>query len=353
MVKLLITSIGGSPALGIVRSLRKTNIDLEIYGTDANPYTIVRSEADKNYLVPFGNDQSYLSHMQFLINKIKPDLLHCQNSSEIVYVSKYRNDLNVNLFIPKHESIIICTNKYESYLQWQKNSIPTPKTILLESNEDVYEAFDKLGKEIWIRAIKGSAGKGSLPTSNPTESIHWIEKNNGWGMFTAAERLTDLSVTWMSIWKEGELIVAQGRKRFYWEFSNRAPSGVTGITGAATMVADETVDKISIDAIKAIDKKPNGIWSVDLTYDKNGIPNATEINIGRFFTTVLFYTEAGINFPEIYLRCSLDLPLEFKYPLVNPAERDKYWVRGMDFLPKLVPKKIFEKYKEDFQNRLK
>lgn len=37
-----------------------------------------------------------------------------------------------------------------------------------------------------------------------------------------------------------------------------------------------------------------------MTYDKNGVPNPTEINISRFFTAIYFFTKAGLNMPEIY-----------------------------------------------------
>jgi carbamoyl-phosphate synthase large subunit len=36
---------------------------------------------------------------------------------------------------------------------------------------------------------------------------------------------------------------------------------------------------------------------VDMAYDRNNVPNPNEINISRFFTTVLFFTEAGLNMP--------------------------------------------------------
>ena len=50
------------------------------------------------------------------------------------------------------------------------------------------------------------------------------------------------------------------------------------------------VDEIALRAITAVDGSPHGIFSVDLTYDDEGVPNPTEINIGRFFTTHLFFT---------------------------------------------------------------
>ena len=53
-------------------------------------------------------------------------------------------------------------------------------------------------------------------------------------------------------------------------------------------------------SVRAVSAVPHGIFGVDFAYDKDGVPNPTEINISRFFTTVRFFTEAGVNFPEIF-----------------------------------------------------
>lgn len=145
-----------------------------------------------------------------------------------------------------------------------------------------------------------AGGKGAAPTNSFEFAKGWIARFNGWGNFTASEMLTADTVTWLSIWHEGELVVAQTRIRKGWAHGNRTISGVTGVTKVGQTFSDAKVDEISINTIKAIDANPHGIYGVDMTYDKNGIPNPTEINISRFFTTVLFFTEAGLNMPKIF-----------------------------------------------------
>ena len=150
----------------------------------------------------------------------------------------------------------------------------------------------------------------------------------------AAEHLTDKTVTWQSIWHEGVLVVAQGRRRLYWEFANRAQSGVTGLTGTGETVSDPLVDEIAMRTVFASDEKPHGIFSVDMTYDWDGVPNPTEINIGKFFTTHLFITRAGCNMPEIFVQLAFG-EYEGRFNVLNPCAR-KLWVRGIDQLPILV-----------------
>jgi carbamoyl-phosphate synthase large subunit len=115
-----------------------------------------------------------------------------------------------------------------------------------------------------------------------------------------------------------------------------SPSGVTGITKVCETVSDPVVDDIAIKSIKAITSVPNGIFGVDMTYDRNGIPNPTEINISRFFTTIQFFAEAGLNMPKIVK----DIVLYNKFPNLdkplNPLPDGLLWLRAMDALPILT-----------------
>ena len=99
---------------------------------------------------------------------------------------------------------------------------------------------------------------------------------------------------------------------------NRSISGVTGVTKVGATCDNKEVTRVAIEAIKAVSAKPHGIFGVDMAYDKNGVPNPTEINISRFFTTVLFFTEAGLNLPEIFKDIALydELPKDKKK--INP-----------------------------------
>jgi len=113
-------------------------------------------------------------------------------------------------------------------------------------------------------------------------------------------------------------------------------SGVTGITGTGMTISDPTVDAIAQRAILAIDGQPNGIFSVDLTYDRTGLPNPTEINIGRFFITHLFFSEAGLNMPEMYLKLAFGETLPPIAKRLNPLPEGLAWIRGMDVAPVLA-----------------
>ncbi len=343
MSKVLIAGCGGAPSEGVVNSLLLAKDGEEIIGIGSEPTDLVLSNVKRKYVVPYADAPEYKKELFKVLNKEKPDLFHCQNDLEIFEVSKIRNeilDAGIKLFMPTHEVIDICVNKFKSYEKWEKAGVKVPKNIAINNETDLKKSFDKLGNndgKIWIRFSDiGGGGKGALPTNDFEFAKRWIDKFNGWGNFCAAEMLTPDTVTWLSIWHEGELVVAQTRIRKGWTHGNRTLSGVTGVTKVGQTFSDDIVNTVSIDAIKAIDPKPHGIYGVDMAYDSQGFPNPTEINISRFFTTILFFTEAGLNMPKIFK----DIALYNKFPTlekkINPLPDGLMWMRGMDTHPKLM-----------------
>jgi carbamoyl-phosphate synthase large subunit len=342
-MKILIAGCGGAPSEGVVNSLLKCDKGDEVIGMGSEPTDLILSNVSRKYIVPYANSPKYENALIKLLNHEKPDLLHFQNDLEIFEASKIRDKITATgtrLFMPRHDVIDICVNKYKSYLKWKDAGVKVPINIKLEDDEDLRHAFRELADDsgkIWLRASSiGGGGKGALPTADFEFAKRWIDTYNGWGDFVAAELLTPDTVTWLSIWHEGELVVAQTRIRKGWTHGNRTLSGVTGVTKVGQTYEDETVNKVAMDAIKAIDNKPHGIYGVDMAYDSTGFPNPTEINISRFFTTILFFTEAGLNMPKIFK----DIALYNEFPdlkkKINPLPSGLLWLRGMDTKPKLI-----------------
>lgn len=342
MSKILIAGAGGSPSENVIKSILESKIKEEVIGMGSEPFDLVLSLAKSKNLIPYAKDLLYRNKLIELLNHEKPDLVHFQNDLEILEASRFRDDIQATgtkIFMPSHEVIENCVDKSKSYKIWENNGIKVPKTIDIRSENDLRDAFRILGDEtgtIWIRANIGGGGRGALPTNDFDFAKLWIDRFNGWGNFTAAELLTSKSVTWLSIWHEGELVVAQGRDRVEWNFGNRTVSGVTGVTKVGVTSSNQIVTDIALKSIYAIDKKPHGIYGVDMTYDKFGFPNPTEINISRFFTTVYFFTKAGLNMPEIFK----DIALYKKFPVlerkINPLPDGLLWIRSMDREPLLT-----------------
>ncbi len=339
MKRILVTGAGGSPSANFIRSLRAANEEYCIIGTDADKYYLQRAEVDRRYLAPLANDPKYIDFLNYIIEKEEVEFVHAQNDVEVSFLSENREKIKAKTFFPAKETVKILQDKFESFKLWEKAGIKVPKTQLITRDTDLGILLDEMGGSMWLRAISGAGGRGSLPVYDVKSAKNWLdfqEKNGSWnGNFTASELLEPETVTWMSLWKDGELVVAQGRKRLYWELAKISPSGVTGATGTGLTYSSEELDDIARRAVLAVDDKPDGLFGVDMAYDKNGVPNPTEINIGRFFTTHEFFTQAGLNMPEMFVKLGYGESVPVLEKNTNPLPDGLVWIRGMDFLPVL------------------
>lgn len=345
MARIQVGGAGGAPANNFIRSLNESGRGDYLIGTSCDISDLFLADVSEKYPIPAALDPDYSPALLNILSKTKPDFIHLQNDYEVRAVSRLRDQieaLGVKHYLPAAETVENCVDKEKSYQIWQRAGIPVPKTMLLHNPADLKKAFDLYGETIWVRAIEGGGGRGALPADNYDFAKIWIDRYNGWGEFTASELLTKDTVTWLSIWYHGELVVAQTRRRLSWNFGNRTLSGVTGITGVGETYSDERVDRISQDAIFAIDSKPHGIFAVDMTYDKSGIPNPTEINIGRFFTTHYFFTKAGLNMPKVYCDIALDGNFPSLDKRINPLPDGLIWIRGMDVEPVMTTRSELE-----------
>ena len=351
MKRILVTGAGGPATTSFIRSLKDTESWYHITGVDCGKYNVFRSEAHKTYLCPRATDEAYIPFINMIIEREKIDFIHSQPEIELYELSRHRAELNCKHFMPKRATVLRCRDKMHSYLLWRKAGIKVPEGRQIDTKIDLGLAYEDWGEDIWIREIVGAAGKGSLSRPTYEQALAHINARDGWGKTMAAEHLTDKTITWQSIWNDGQLVVAQGRRRLYWEFANRAQSGVTGLTGTGVTVNDPELDELAIKCIHAIDEEPHGIFSVDFTFDWDGVPNPTEINIGKFFTTHHFLTRTGCNMPDIFVKLAFG-EYEFEKPSLNPCDEEMYWIRGIVTLPKLVSRAQVDAVQEEYASNL-
>lgn len=341
--KVIITGAGSAQSNGVINSLLMSGDGEEIIGLGSDAADLMLCKAHKKYLMPHSSNPDYKQALLSVLETEKPQMLHFQHDAELAVALRFEDEIRatgVQLLVPDYETIAICVHKYASWEKFRDAGIVVPKNRILHTPEDLRAALQEFGDaegKIWLRSNAiGGGGKGALPTNNFEEACEWIDKHQGWGDFIAAELLTTRTVTWLSIWKDGELVVSQARRRHGWAHSALSVSGVTGVTKISETCSDPQVDDIGMRAVQAVSAVPNGIYGVDMTYDRNGIPNPTEINISRFFTTIQFFTEAGLNMPKILK----DMVLYGKAPQLpkkmNPLPDGLLWLRAMDCPPLLT-----------------
>jgi carbamoyl-phosphate synthase large subunit len=127
------------------------------------------------------------------------------------------------------------------------------------------------------------------------------------------------------------------RQRIEYLFGHLFPSGQSSSPSIAMTVHREDVNELATKAVLSIDKKATGIFCVDIKENVRGIPCVTEINAGRFFTTSINFSTAGLNMPYYYVLMGLGLKNKLpKLPQYNGLPAGWYWIRLTDMGEKLV-----------------
>jgi carbamoyl-phosphate synthase large subunit len=339
MKRVLVTGAGGSASVGFTRCLKIAPEKIFTVGTECNEKFVFNSETNVKILVPPAKSPDYIDVLNEILAKYAVDFLHVQPDVEVGVLSENREKIKCSLFLPSKETIKICQDKLESNRIWQEKNVPTSRTTFIETGEDLRKAFEAIGAPLWVRAIKGAGGKGSLLVHKYEHAESWIDYWNGWGNFMASEYLPGSNLGWDAIFKDGDLISCQIKERLEYMLARASPSGITGTTAIAKSVNNKKVDKIAKEAIRAVDPKPHGVFSVDLKADKNGNFMVTEINPGRFLTSSLhfFYTAKNLM-PYTYLKIAYNEKVP-ENVLKQKTPEGTILIRSLDSKPMILKEK--------------
>lgn len=260
MKRVLVLGAGGSAGINFIKSLRASQEDFYIVGTDTNKFHLQLPALDKRYLLPPATHERYIEKVNKIISIENIQFVHAQPDIEVFTLSKNRDKILANYMLPAHETIEICQNKYLTNKILEKNNVPVPKTYKLDE-VDVVKAYIELKDEnnrVWIRALKGAGSKASLPAYSPQHIKFWIEywkikENLTEKDFTICEYLPGEEYAFQSVWKDGTLITSQVRKRIEYLFGNVTPSGQTSTPSVALTVHDDKINEVAVKAIRAVE----------------------------------------------------------------------------------------------------
>lgn len=205
------------------------------------------------------------------------------------------------------------TNKAAALEVWAHHGLRSSKPVRIgpEIPDWLHIARDTFGGTFWLRANNGAGARGAILVSDLREAYHWIRLHEvRFGMFNqfiAEEFLPGRDFCWTALYHEGYRIASFARERLEWIYPHLAPfSGRTGTPVRSRVVHDSRVLETGRMSVEAIDKKPHGVYCVDMREDKQGIPRPTEINAGRWATTSPLYRHMGPNLVALQIRLAHD-----------------------------------------------
>jgi carbamoyl-phosphate synthase large subunit len=346
MKRILVTGAGGPAGINFVMSLCIAPERMFLVGTEASEHFIHLVSTDKKYVISKATESDYIDRLNELIQREHIEFLHAQTDIEVEALSKNREKIKTNVFLPSKKTVQACQDKLEATRQWQKRHVPVARFMELHGESDVEKAFEELGSPIWIRATHGAGGIGSTPAHNKETATSWINywkaRKTSW-KFIAQERLPGKNMAFHSLWKDGELVTSMARERLEYIYPHLSPSGITGTPAVQKTIHSPAVNKVGTDAVLSIDPNFNGIACVDLKENDEGIPCVTEINAGRMFTTSYFFSYASkmlrrdyyANIPYLYVKLAFGEEIP-DVPRYDVLPENVYWIRQIDAPARLV-----------------
>ena len=350
MIRILITSAGGSGTNNLIESLRNSSLREDIYvvGTHADKFELACSVADINYLVSYVRDEDdYIKELIGIVDKENIDLVIPNSDLEAAAISRHRNEIETKLFLPDAKSMEYVQDKYNLYNLFREKGIPVAETFDIEDLDTIEKKIGSLPNhgKFWIRIKTGCGSNAATWVKTAQQAKVWIKlwqelQGLDISQFTISEFLPGKDYAVHTIWNNGELLNAKIAERVTYFYGQMRLSGMASTPGIARTVDNRQAVQTCIDGIRAVSDHfqsvPNGVYELDMKENAQGMACITEINIGRFpMISPIFDRTGKQNSAELYVRCAMGLDYE---KLDDPIDIEPgiLMIRGLDKQCKII-----------------
>ena len=339
--RLLISGAGSPASNNLIRSLRAGDPSLRLAAFHSDRFVLRRADADRRYLVPLAGHPAYRGALRRILDAEPADLLIPTSDPDVLALSRLRRKIPCRLYLPGHATIEACQDKYEMSIRLRKRGIPAPLTYPVTDLGRLDTLFRRLPARprVWCRMRTGSGSLGAIPVTRPEQARSWIRHWQAMrrvrvDAFTLSEYLPGRDFGCQSLWKDGALILIKTYERLSYLGMGGNPGQVSSVATLAKTVRDPRVVDICARALRALDPRASGVFSVDLKENADGVPCVTDVNAGRFSSATAVYDLTGKhNMAITFVRLALGEPVDLREEY--DVDEDYYVLRDVD-MPAMV-----------------
>ena len=170
MNNILILGAGGPAGIGVIKSLRKTDFDLNIISIDCDKLSVGLYMSDKHFIVPKVESKSYIKEVLKIVEREKIDLILPTTERDIIKISKNKHKFkNVTLFMSDYETIMNCSDKLKFYNKC-KDKFDLPKTS--DEFDFDFPIFCKPKRGSGSRGVKVCYDMNCIKSLDTSMSLH-------------------------------------------------------------------------------------------------------------------------------------------------------------------------------------
>ncbi|MBI3028004.1 MAG: hypothetical protein HYY64_00615 [Candidatus Rokubacteria bacterium] len=340
--RLLITGAGTGPGNNLIRSLRTGDPSLFIVGCNADRFFLKNSSAERNYLIPPLTYRALPDVLGRIIEAERVDLVIPTTDQDIRFLSGLRDEFPGRLFLPGKTVIDLCQDKHDLTAFLRARGVPAPVTFPVPAADGIEEVFGRFAprSRLWCRMRAGSGSIGAIPVKSPEQARGWIRcweaiRGVPAASFILSEYLPGRDFSCQSLWLDGKLVLVKTCERLSYLGPGNQPSVVSSLGALTKTVFEPEVAEIGAAAVRSLDERVSGAFSVDLKEDADGVPAVTEINAGRLSSgTNIFDLTGKHNMAITYVRLALGEPVDISEEY--DAAEGFYMLRDLDAVPAIV-----------------
>tara|TARA_Y100000385_G_scaffold290468_2_gene363687 strand:+ start:283 stop:1158 length:876 start_codon:yes stop_codon:yes gene_type:complete len=277
MLTVLITEAGGPAAVGLIKTLKSSSLDIRIVATDMDPLASGLHMADLSVLTPHASQAEYTDKLLDLIKKYEVDLIIPTGEHDLYKLSKIQDkmkNLGCKIFVSDPDTVEICQNKLKFYEHLKKTDIPLPLTY---------------SKNMILKPKRGSGSRGI--------KIVELEDRIIQEYLPGKEYTVDVFCDMSS-----NIINHVIRERV---------ATKAGISTKSTVLFDKSISLIVGQLVHHLSIK--GPACVQLRNNDKGSPHVIECN-PRLGGGTYISTLAGVNYADIYLNMLTNKPNKTQKP---------------------------------------
>ena len=278
----LIIPAGSGMAIAAIQMLKNVE-NIATITADVNPLAPGLYLADKSYIIPSFDDNTFEDKLQSLIQKENIDVIIPALDTILHYFSKHKKQfetLGVKILISDEQTIQITRDKWETY-QKLKDRIPIPKSF--KSTKDINIPFP-----LFIKPRDGSGSINAYKINNNKELIFYSKKVTNpiiqeylSGKEYTVDCLTDM---------KGKLLLSITRVRLETK---------AGISVKGKIIHNEKLNYMAQQITNYLSFQ--GPFFFQAIEDDNGIPKLTEIN-ARISGTMSLSSSSGVNIHKLAIQ---------------------------------------------------
>lgn len=257
------------------------------------------------------------------------DCVVAQPEAEVEWLAEHGHAVDAWTCLPSASLVRLCRDKLATaralgdLAPWSG----TEQAAHLRDQKD-----DFLAGNVWVRARSGAGSHAATLTSSFAEFRAWTSfwSKKGVDMMCAAALPGD-DFSWTGVYDTGILVAEAQMRRLKLLGSSRGHSSTAQVQ--ETTQRRDVRERAHHAILRVHDhcgELPNGAYKVDMREDAQGTPMVTEINAGRFGTTVDHYAAAGANLPDALIRIYSGDTDGGPWPV--RAEAGVRWCRNTDCL---------------------